>query len=227
MEVTLENIFQLFTASEQQRLAQQERYEQMRLEDLAERKRDAAERKREEAERRIADELERKQMSAERDKELKKISRDLSKKIAELGDVLGMYAEAQVKERIRELFAERGIVCDGMTIHYEKGTADDELMYEIDILLYDTDYVIAIEVKHRLKNSHIDEHLERLEKCVIKPPKGAEGKKILGAVATMIVSNETEAYARNCGLYVIKPSGKSVKIANPPNFKARAWQAAG
>ncbi len=216
MEITLESIFQLFAESEKQREKAQLQYEAQQLELEAKRKQEQLERKQAE--------IERKQ---EMDRYLKKTIGDLSKKIADLGDVLGMYAEAQVKERIKEMFAERGIVCDTLTIHYEYEEANGQCVYEIDLLLYNTIFAIAIEVKHKLKTQHIDEHTERMEKCINYPPRGTEGKILLGAIATMISSPETEAYAQKKGFYLIKPSGKSVKIANPLDFKAKYWHTKG
>ena len=68
-----------------------------------------------------------------------------------------------------------------------------------------------------------DEHIERMAKCVKNPPRGTDGKILLGAVAAMIVSSEVETYAKRQGFYVIKPSGESVKIANAPSFRHREW----
>ncbi len=212
METTIESILQLFAESEKYRTESEKR--------LAE-----SEKYRIEGEKRqIENERQQKEQNAEFNKMLKGISKELSKKIADLGDALGLYAEAQVKERIKEMFAARGIVCNSITTHYEYEEQKGQCVYEIDILLYDTLYAIAIEVKNKLKKDHIDEHIERLEKCINYPPRGTEGKILIGAVAAMIVSAEVAAYARNCGFYVIKPSGKSVKIANDANFKAKEWR---
>jgi hypothetical protein len=200
-----------------QRIAQEERDEKQRIaqEERDEKQRIAQEER--EEKQRIAQEEERKKQLADFNKMLKGVSR----KIADLGDALGLYAEAQVKERIKEMFAERGIICNTITTHYEYEEEQGRCIYEIDILLYDTLYAIVIEVKNRLKNDDINEHLQRMEKCINYPPRGTEGKILIGAVAAMIVSAETEAYARNCGFYVIKPSGKSVKIANDERFKPK------
>ena len=231
MEITLESIFQLFAESEKQRKEARLQYEAQRLEQEAQRKQEQLERDEQRDKQREQAEIERKQAEIERKKDmdryLKKTIGDLSKKIADLGDVLGMYAEAQVKERIKEMFAERGIVCDTLTIHYEYEEANGQCVYEIDLLLYNTIFAIAIEVKHKLKTQHIDEHTERMEKCINYPPRGTEGKILLGAIATMISSPETEAYAQKKGFYLIKPSGKSVKIANPLDFKAKYWHTKG
>ena len=172
----------------------------------------------------MALEAELKQRSIAADKEFKNFSRELSKRLGDLSNVLGLYAEAQTKERIREMFGERGIELRSMTTHYLEEDGKGGFLYEIDILLYNTLYAIVVEVKNHLKKDDIDTHIERLNKCVSSPPRGTEGKILLGAVATMIVSQEVETYAKRQGFYVIKPSGKSVKIANDAQFKHKEWQ---
>ncbi len=195
MEITLENIFQLFAESEKQReLERVEFTEKLEAEKLA------------------------------RDKEFKRFSRELGRRLGDLSDVLGLYAEAQTKERIREMFGERGIELRSMTTHYVEEDGKGGFLYEIDILLYNTIYAIVVEVKNHLKKDDVDDHLARLDKCITSPPRGTEGKILLGAIATMIISQEVETYAKRKGFYVIKPSGKSVKIANDAAFKPKEWQ---
>jgi CO dehydrogenase/acetyl-CoA synthase gamma subunit (corrinoid Fe-S protein) len=151
------------------------------------------------------------------------MTRELNKKIGSLSDIFGMYAQSQTQGRIIKMFEKRGIELRTVTNNYKERSKAGEFLYEIDILLYNTMYAIVVEVKNHLKKDDIDEHIERMEKCIAFPPRGTEGKILLGAVATMIVSEEVERYATKKGFYVIKPSGKSVKIANNSNFKAAEW----
>jgi hypothetical protein len=232
-QLTIEGVLKLFAESdrhfeerlEKQRLEFQAQLEQRRLE--AEKQ---AEQRRLEAEKQAEQRrLENEKKRIEAEKEQKKFESNLkkiSKQIGELGSALGLYAEAQVRERIRELFKARGIHIPSVTYHYQMEDGKGEFLYEIDILLYDTEYTIAIEVKHHLKKDDVDEHLERLEKCSKVPPRGTNGKQMLGAVATMILSAEVEQYAKRKGLYVLKPSGETVKIANAKDFKPRVWELA-
>jgi|GEM_PF-1760442 len=221
---------------EQWRIESEKQAEQRRIED--EKRRIEAEQRRMEAEqqaeqRRMEAEQQAEQRRVEADKQWAKdkkendrMMRNLNKKIGELGDALGLYAEAQVRERIRELFKIRGIDIPAITLHYQMEDGAGGFLYEIDILLYDTDYTIAIEVKHHLKKDDIDDQLERLEKCRYHPPRGTNGKKLLGAVATMIVSAEVEQYAKRQGLFLLKPSGETIKIVNAMNFKPKVWELA-
>lgn len=162
-------------------------------------------------------------LHAENERYLKKASREWNKKISDLGNVLGLYAEAHVRERIVKLFADRGIHVPAVTYHYTEKDEQGNFRYEIDILLYDSEFVVIVEVKSQLKVTDVDYHIERMEKCQQHPPRGANDKRLLGCVAGMIVGPEVEAYAIQKGFFVIKPSGKSVTMTNEPGFKPREW----
>ncbi len=183
-----------------------------------------------EAEERRKEAEERKKAAEEREKAREKdlqannrMLKELGRKIAELGDVLGLYAEAQVRERIKHLFDKRGIHLDSVMYHYQQETKNGEFLYEIDILLVNSEYAVITEVKNQLKKDDVDEHIARMEKCTITPPKGAKDKILLGCIGAMIVSPEVETYAKRQGFYLLKPSGESVKMANPANFKHKEW----
>ena len=146
--------------------------------------------------------------------------------MGDLSDIFGLYAEAHTKERILKLFGKRGIELHELSMHYRKDDRKGGFLYEIDILLYNSQFAIVTEVKNRLKKDDIDDHLERMDKCRAYPPRGTEDKILLGAVAAMIVPTEVENYAKKKGLYIIKPSGKSVTIANPTDFVHKEWKVA-
>jgi hypothetical protein len=223
MEITLESIFQLFAESERQRAAERAESEKQRVSYEAQRA--AAiieyEKNRAESEKLFNERLEKHRI--DNAKFIKEMNRELNKKIGSLTDIFGMYAQTQTKERIVKMFAKRGIILDSTATNYKQEDGKGGFIYEIDILLYNTIYAIVVEVKNHLKKDDIDEHLERMEKCIAFPPKGTKGTSLLGGVATMIISEEVERYAKKKGLYIIKPSGKSVKIANEVGFKHAEW----
>lgn len=240
MEVTLDTIFQLFSASEKQR-AENERLFNEKLE----RQRTEIEKQRAENERLFNEKLEKQRADSDAAFEKQRIEaekqrieaekqraltakslKDLGSRMGDLSDIFGLYAEAHTKERILKLFGKRGIELHELSMHYRKDDRKGGFLYEIDILLYDSQYAIVTEVKNKLKKDDVDGHLERMEICREFPPRGTEGKILLGAIAAMIVSTEVENYAKKKGLYLIKPSGKSVTIAKPPDFVHKEWKVA-
>jgi hypothetical protein len=158
-------------------------------------------------------------------KESEKESRELNKKIADLGDALGKFAVSQVSPRLEKMFRKKGIDMNEIypnVIVKENG----QNLFEIDLVLVNTIYAVAVEVKHNLKQKDVDEHIERLEK-IEKMEKlttrVVKGTKMYGAVAGMIVNYEVERYALKKGLYVVKPKGNGVAISEDPKIPARTW----
>lgn len=155
---------------------------------------------------------------------MEKSSRALDKKIASLGDTLGRFAEEQVRADVINKFTKWGIQVHFITDHFEMQNDIGEFLYEIDILVSNEKYVVAIEVKNNLKKEGVDEHLERIEKIRAYPIPFAKGKTLLAGVAGMIVGNGVDKYAEKNGLFVLKPSGDTVKIVNDEKtFRPREW----
>ncbi len=81
---------------------------------------------------------------------------------------------------------------------------------------------IAIEVKSKLDQEDVDEHLERLGKFKQLLPR-YQPLKILGAVAAMVVPDQIASYAYRKGLFVIAQSGDEVMILNDTKFRPKTW----
>lgn len=163
-------------------------------------------------------------ISKENARELAKSQKAFSNQMAEFGDTLSRFAEEQVKADLVNKFEKWGIPVKSYTTHFVQTDESGDFVYEIDILIYDTDFVIAMEVKNQVKKDHIDAHLERLEKIQKYPIPGTKGKIVLGGIATMIVGQGLDKYAESQGLFFLKPSGDTIKIANKKTFKPREWK---
>ncbi len=148
-----------------------------------------------------------------------------NKEIAELGDTLGRFAEHQVKEDLVNKFNKYGLPVHSYTTNFVQRNEDGEFVYEVDILLYNTKYVVAIEVKNHLEKDDIDEHIQRMKKLQDYPLPDTKGKSLLAGVACMISAEGLDKYAAFKGLFFIKPSGENIKIINSKkSFKPRAWK---
>jgi hypothetical protein len=101
------------------------------------------------------------------------------------------------------------------------GTRGTDESGQIDVFLENGDLVILIEVKTRLTAADVREHIERLEKYRLY---GDDKRRIVGAVAGAVVSDDVIKFAHRKGLYVIVQSGEAVKIVTPPmGFTAKEW----
>jgi uncharacterized protein YoxC len=96
---------------------------------------------------------------------------------------------------------------------------------EIDILLSNTTVCMAVEVKRWLdKRDQVDEHIRRMKLIQQYPPAEAKGKKLLGALASAVVSPEIQDYAEQCGFFVLELTGEDVHLIEPSkDFQPKEW----
>jgi len=155
--------------------------------------------------------------------EFAKQNAELNKKIGELTDTIGESAESQVRESVIALFRSREIILDEIFPRAIKEDSDGTKLYEIDLLVVNTVYAVAVEVKNRLRQKDVENHLKQIEKIRKHPMSCVKGKILLAAVAGMLMKQEVAEFAMKKGLFVIKPKGDSVKILNKPDFKFHEW----
>ena len=100
-----------------------------------------------------------------------------------------------------------------------------KVLAEVDKLLENGEVMMAVEVKSKLKQDNVDDHIRRLGIISDYNKKHNDSRKVLGAVAGGIVADNVLVYAQGMGLYVLVRNGKSVDIAAlPANFKPKEWK---
>ncbi|MGF1567571.1 MAG: DUF3782 domain-containing protein [Nodosilinea sp.] len=140
--------------------------------------------------------------------------------IGDLGNRLGEFVEGLVKPAVVRLFQARGISVHEVHPGVEVDRNGERL--EIDLLAVDDAAAVLVEVKSKLSQADVDEHLERLGKFKRLMPRYAD-VRALGAVAAMVVPPEVARYAYRRGLFVLAQTGDSVTILNDERFQPRAW----
>lgn len=170
---------------------------------------------------------ERRQESNETDRKLREISRETDRKIREvsesigrLGNKLGDFVEGMVRPAAVRLFRERGI--DVHEVHQNVNSQRGEEAVEIDLLVVNDADVIAVECKSTLSVDDVNEHLARLAKVKRLLPAYA-GKRIMGAVAAMVLPDDVARYAYRQGLFVIAQTGDHLTVRNDVSFRPRVW----
>jgi len=152
-----------------------------------------------------------------------KVIADLSKNIGGLGNSLGSFTEAMFGVELWRKFNELGFPFTKQSPHvklFEYGKA----LAEIDFFLENGAYAMAVEIKTELSIGDIDEHLERIGKIRQYMDSHMDMRKLVGAVAGGIVSENVLKYAQKKGFFVIVQTGDSVAIADiPQGFKAKEW----
>lgn len=151
---------------------------------------------------------------------LRQQNQQFNEQLGKLGNRLGEFVEWQVRPAVVRLFQERGIAVhefhDGISV--QRG---DEGV-EIDLLVVNTTEAILVEVKSKLTQTDVDEHLERLSKFKRLMPRYVD-VCAMGAVAGMVVPQEVARYAYRKGLFVMAQSGDSVVILNDDSFQPQTW----
>jgi hypothetical protein len=160
----------------------------------------------------------------ERFAETDRIIKDLGKNVGGLNRSLGELIETLIAARLWEKFPQYGFVraYRRLPIHDET----NRLRTDIDILLFNSDKVMAVEVKHELnKDRDVEEHLKRMELIRSYPPFMELGtKQLLGAMAGGVVNADTARYAYEAGFYVLELTGETVSLIPPPaGFEPGAW----
>ncbi len=82
--------------------------------------------------------------------------------------------------------------------------------------------VIAIECKSQLSIDDVNQHIHHLQKLKKLLPTYTD-KKVMGAVAAMVLPDNVARYAYKQGLYVIAQSGDHLLIRNDAKFIPRSW----
>ena len=152
----------------------------------------------------------------ETDKKIKEVS----VAIGRLGGRLGEFVEYAVQPAAVRLFREKGI--DVHEVHRQVSVQRDEGALEIDLMVINQENLVGIECKSSLSVDDVKEHLYRLRKVKTLMPAYAN-KRVLGAVAGMVVPDNVAKFAEKNGLYVMAQSGDTVKILNDESFNPASW----
>ena len=151
--------------------------------------------------------------------------KETDKKISALGSRVGDLVESMVGGgKLVAQFKALGhdIITHSRSKYFgEEGTADSG---EIDLYLENGDIAIFIEVKTKLKNADVLEHIERLKKYrEWIETKGGDKRRFIGAVAGAVVEKHVAKFALAKGLYVIVQTGVDTEVISPPKFVPKKW----
>jgi hypothetical protein len=158
-------------------------------------------------------------------KETDRQMQETDRKIGRLGNKLGTLIEYTVLPNIEVKFDELGYEFTKSSPRVKfRDLQTKRVLAEIDILIENGDYVMAVEVKMDLSTEDVDDHLERMDVVRKYADERNDKRKYLGAVAGGIVDDSVKYYALKKGFFVLEPSGDTIKIAElPQSWKPREW----
>ena len=157
-----------------------------------------------------------KEQSEKTDRQIKQVNQQIGK----LGNRLGEFVEWQVRPSAVRLFQQWGI--DVHELQSDVAVKREDGGLEIDLLVVNNTEVVLVEVKSKLTQRDVDEHLQRLEKFKGLMPR-YQNMKAFGAVAAMVVTDEVANYASNQGLFVLTQTGENMTILNSTEFQPKSW----
>jgi hypothetical protein len=165
------------------------------------------------------------QETALRFQETERIVKAVSQQMGDLHRSFGELAEHLVAPGIAARFNELGYHFDYMV---EKGAIirdeQKKIIAEIDLLLENSEYIMAVEVKSKPKVKDIEHHIKRLE--IFKEHrenKQEKPKKIMGAIAGAVFGSEEKKATIEAGFYVLEQAGDTMKLDIPDDFVPRKW----
>ena len=133
----------------------------------------------------------------------------------------GRFVEGLIAPGTISMFKERGIEVE--KIYQRVKAHKDGKEIEIDILAIDKEYAVLIEAKSTLGIEDVNEHIERLKAFKKFFPEYSD-RKVIGAVAGIVIEEGADRFAYRQGLFVIGQTGETVKILNDKTFKPKIWQ---
>ena len=160
-------------------------------------------------------------------KEMEKRSKETDHKIDKLAKLYGGVSENSrdvAEEFFRRVLEARdslfGIPYDQVA-RLQKKTR--QLQGEFDIVLYNGDYMVVIEVKYKFHPDDVEDFVNR-KLPAFKPlfPEYAD-KELIGAVAAMSIPSSSYELAEKNGLLVLTQSGENISVMNPPDFDYKAY----
>ena len=150
----------------------------------------------------------------ETDKKFQETDRKIGKLGSRLGDLIEHLAASNMVEKFQEL---------GYSFTHTSRNhilKDEHRRYaEIDILLENGEYALAVEVKSLFTLADVKEHLKRMEILRGYADGRQDKRRYIGAIAGALVNEDARDFALTSGFYVIEQSGDTVRIKRPVQVK--------
>ncbi|MDR1899857.1 MAG: hypothetical protein LBQ55_07620, partial [Treponema sp.] len=140
-------------------------------------------------------------------RELKDEMKKTEQELGRLGNRFGSMVEHLVAPNLLEKFNRLGYAFTRISSNIRIRRPDNSVRTQIDLLLENGDYAMAVEIKAHLTTEDIQEHRERIERVREYADDHDDRRRYLGAVAGAIVDDGVRDYALKTGFFVIKQSG--------------------
>jgi len=158
----------------------------------------------------------------ESQKETDRIVKETSKQIGTINNRFGEIVEYMITPNLLKKFREYGFKFHEAMSDRVFSDDDDNTLFEVDVLLQNSDKAMLVETKATLTTEDVRDHIERLKKMRAYADLHGDKRIFLGAVAGVVMTSNVKKYALKQGFYVIEPSGETFNII-PPSGKPKEW----
>jgi ribosomal protein L9 len=164
--------------------------------------------------------------SAERhkefEKEMKESKAEFNERLGNYINLFGDFTEYTMAPKMCEKFLEFGFDFHKTNRRITVRDSKNDMFFEVDVMLENGDTAMLVEIKTELTIDRIKKHISRLEKMRKYADLRGDKRVFLGAVAGVILDDDTRNYALDQGFYLIEPAGQDLNIT-PPNGKPKEW----
>jgi hypothetical protein len=166
-----------------------------------------------------------KEQAKETDRTITKMNQQLNQAIGKLGNRFGELIEHLVSPNLLEKFKALDYAFSRTNTRVKyKDQNTNKTIAEVDVLLENGDFVLAVEIKSSPSIEDVKDHAARMETLRVYADSHNDKRKYIGAVAGGIVDDSVKRYALKSGFYVIEQSGDTVSIAAVhDSWKPKTW----
>ena len=147
---------------------------------------------------------------------------EYNKRFGDFTNRFGDIVEYMLAPNMRDKFKELGLYFPKANRNSDVSDYDNKIFLEIDVMLENGGKAMLVEIKTKLTNDHVNDHIERLEKMRKYADLHGDNRKFLGALAGVIVPENVKDYALSLGFFLIEPTGENLNITSPYN-KPKEW----
>jgi len=148
----------------------------------------------------------------------------VTKQIGELGNKFGSFTEGMAFPSMQKLLVEK-FGAEFIAPRAQRRRGGETI--ELDVMGYSNgkaNRVIAVEVKSHLRNEHLDEFVETLEKIPKFFPEH-RGKEVIGILAAVDIPQDMPKRVAKAGIHLACISDENFLLVDPKGFRAKSFAA--
>lgn len=159
----------------------------------------------------------------ETDRRMDELWKKTNKTLGDLGLRFGEIVEHLIAPNLIEKFNDIGFDFRTASSNRKFYDIKHQEIAEVDVLLENTNIVMAVEAKSKLLASHVQDHIERMDILREYADEHNDRRVWLGAVGGAVLATDARKAALKAGFYLIEQSGDTMMISVPEGFKPKEW----